>query len=164
MGPRLKNLNGWQRLGIVLSFSWLLFIIIIILAQEIGPQIEPGVLITFLPIIAGWFGSYCFLWAFQWTKEGFDKNKEKVKNDRLHLMFSRENKYIIIGFIFLLVILWWTRWEYHTILQSDGSEHEPIHYEPFMYRSNRITGDMERIDRWTTRPLRHYDKYGHKVD
>lgn len=70
-----KKLGGWHRLWLLLSFIWLLIVLIIMIV--LFPEAEGDyarlagvmVLILFIPIVA----LYTFGWALGWVIRGFKK-------------------------------------------------------------------------------------------
>lgn len=92
---RLNKLNGWQRIGIIISVFWLSFIIVLSfnyigIIDPCAPPIldrfseflslpymgafHKGVVVLLaicLPIITGWLLAYLIIWSVTWVKKGF---------------------------------------------------------------------------------------------
>jgi hypothetical protein len=95
----MKHLNGWQRIGVVLSALWCLFTLV--LAYQYAGFIDPNdlpflhyfseflglpylgslhkvvvvVLASALPIVGGWLLVYGVLWTTKWVVAGFKPEK-----------------------------------------------------------------------------------------
>jgi len=73
------RLNGWQRIGVVLSVLWFLLQLyhVLVYYLEFSSLSLPGIfgalVITGIGgILLGWIIGYIALWTFRWVKRGFD--------------------------------------------------------------------------------------------
>ena len=98
---RLNKLNGWQRIGVIISVLWLAFIVVLSFnfIGIIDPYDLPMLyrfteflglpymgashellvvlLAISIPIITGWLSVYLFIWAITWVKNGFASTSKK---------------------------------------------------------------------------------------
>jgi len=144
----LKKINGWHRLGILLSVLWALIISGIAL---FGLFDSWGLLVYLavvaLPIIAGWLGTYCVIWAFRllfipitiWVRKGFRQNDEEMKRTlpETKSIINKEQKLTIligVGIIVLMGLI--PPWYYHALLSRniDGPSQPSAVTLPVGYR------------------------------
>jgi len=72
------KLNGWKRLGVVLSVLWLP-VTLIFDPFEIATSRISGwgiVIIILLQILAFWLSAYAAVFAFRWVRKGFVNDQE----------------------------------------------------------------------------------------
>jgi hypothetical protein len=149
----LIKLNGWQRLGIILSFLWailwLLYSVIVIFTppkdvfDEISRELGVWAQLRFIfdclmkaiiPIIVGWLGIYSTLWLFRWVREGFEHNKkemgkalpeEKISNRNSRMNMKQKIVFLIgVGIIVLMGLI--PPWYYHGIYYCNHGD-RPFH-------------------------------------
>lgn len=71
------RLNGWQRLGVVLSLAWVpcgaVYGCELGFAAECNPEQLHALMVfyTFAPVVAGWVFSWLAVWAARWVWRGF---------------------------------------------------------------------------------------------
>jgi hypothetical protein len=71
----MKTFNGWQRLGIVISVSWAVFVALSVTWDYVflnGRDWSYGdiALAVFVPVLLGWF-PYAAICAVRWIAAGF---------------------------------------------------------------------------------------------
>jgi len=98
----MKHLNGWQRIGVILSCCWILVATVLAygywtytgivdpwnlptLLHYIGPffgYYPPGILVVLVafvfPIAAGWLFVYVIIWSTKWIIGGFKSGKRNI--------------------------------------------------------------------------------------
>jgi hypothetical protein len=79
------KLNGWQRIGVVLSALWLLIVLVFValnVSDAVGTHWVRGTLVAvFLPILAFWVVAYAALFAFRWVRSGFSGNSKSASTE-----------------------------------------------------------------------------------
>ena len=136
----LKKLNGWHRLGVLLSLLWALIIIgetafygydgfshkfgsfDLFFREGFGSLLET----IALPIIAGWLGTYCAIWAsrwlLRWVGEGFRQNDKEIKKTPPEIKGSirkRQKATILIGVGIIVFMGLFPPWYYHALYYRD---------------------------------------------
>lgn len=96
------KLNGWYRIGIVLSILWCLFIIGLTINQynnisryglfvstldplDIFDKISPTKIVNYgniilsmiIPVVSGWLLVFIIVWTIKWVIRGFISNSSK---------------------------------------------------------------------------------------
>ena len=101
----MRQLNGWQRIGVALSVLWGAFIASLVVYENLQPQRfthqpKPGIgelvfgplMFIVLSILGGWLLVYAAIWTIKWIMAGFNS---KEKNSYR----SSENKLEIQGWL-----------------------------------------------------------------
>lgn len=71
------RLNGWQRIGVVVSLAWMGLVAVVVVMElaRVGAPTEREVLIIvgllFGPVLALWFGGYALVAIVRWVAAGF---------------------------------------------------------------------------------------------
>lgn len=95
----MKRLNGWQRIGVVLSVLWSLFVVGLAYEYMKRGLIDPYDLLLLdhltiflghpprfvvvlaalaFPIVGGWLLVYGIVWATKWVTRGFKSEKKSI--------------------------------------------------------------------------------------
>jgi hypothetical protein len=76
------KLNGWQRIGVVLSALWVLIALYFISFEVPADEVTVWRLLAalFLPILAFWAIAYAALFAFLWIRKGFFSDRKSASS------------------------------------------------------------------------------------
>lgn len=83
----LDKLNGWQRIGFIVSVSWFVFAGFMSFQYQKPDSSLSDLGAIFLPIIALWVFPYLLLWTFRWVVKGFKKFNVKPDDPKLNKLF-----------------------------------------------------------------------------
>lgn len=77
------TLNGWQRLGVVLSIVWVIIGLLFDPLEIFSSHISnwEKIIILLITVLFWWVGAYAALFAFRWVRKGFEGNHEPTSID-----------------------------------------------------------------------------------